>query len=158
MLSKEEFKSLVIISNKNYVTFDIAVAFSEIIKSQGIDYLNNLVENFVEDGYMIEDLSYEVTKVEGSNMIIEVQGFIPSDFFVPDDYGKPEFIEKFLSTHKVGACAVYSEKELKEYLKKEDFESLEKFMHGQTCIAMEDGSLGYYFYDVLNWIKIFKKS
>lgn len=55
------------------VYFNIPVEFDELIQNKsGIEYLNNLVDDLVEDGYLLEDLNYYPEKLEGETIIVNV--------------------------------------------------------------------------------------
>lgn len=73
MLSKTAFKKKAITYNKDFITFEMPVDFVELSDNySGIDFINELVEEFVDDGFKLQGMSYKPLRVEGDFIIVEV--------------------------------------------------------------------------------------
>lgn len=70
MLTKKELKDNAVIENDTIV-FALPVAFSEFVHNcSGIEMLNDMVGEFVENGYMLEGMSYTPIAIADDNRII----------------------------------------------------------------------------------------
>jgi hypothetical protein len=83
MFTKEEFlENIATVDENGTVTFRMPFDFDHLVANQyGIDLLNEEVGEFVEDGYMLEDISYNIEGVEGNTIFIHVEAFAPNDFW-----------------------------------------------------------------------------
>ena len=60
-------------ARKGKVKFQISVDFNDLVANQeGIDFLNEIVDDVVEDGYLLEDISYAPSVVHRGCLIITV--------------------------------------------------------------------------------------
>jgi len=73
MLTKQEFIDFVEFygENEDNVKFSMPVDCTDLIyNTEGVNFLNNCVDEFVEDGYLLEDLSYKPLFLESDGTII----------------------------------------------------------------------------------------
>ena len=55
------------------IRFNMPVEFDELTSNRmGIELLNAMVDEFVEDGYLLQDLVYTPTKMVGETIYVEV--------------------------------------------------------------------------------------
>lgn len=74
-LSKKEFLD-VCQRRGQRVSFVMPVDFEHLLYNRsGIERLNEMVDMFVEDGYMLEDISYTPVKIEKDDIYIEVDAY-----------------------------------------------------------------------------------
>ena len=60
-------------ARKGKVKFQISVDFNDLVANQeGIGFLNEIVDDVVEDGYLLEDISYAPSVVYHGSLIITV--------------------------------------------------------------------------------------
>ena len=72
-MDKKEFLDTFASVTGDSIKFNMPVDADELIGNcEGIEMLNNKVDDFVEDGYLMSDLSYEIVKLEGSTLIVKV--------------------------------------------------------------------------------------
>jgi len=74
-LSKREFLD---ICNRRgqRVSFVMPVDFEQLLFNRsGIERLNEMVDLFVEDGYLLEDINYTPVSIEKDNINIEVDAY-----------------------------------------------------------------------------------
>ena len=72
-MTKEELKEFATIED-NTIRFRMAVDFNDLkYNDKGIAFLNELVDDFVDDGHKLMDLSYSLDGVDGDNLFILVE-------------------------------------------------------------------------------------
>lgn len=73
IVSKKDMLNNVGYINGQRIQFNMPVEFDQLINNtDGISYINSLVDDFVEDGYLLQDLNYFPKKLEGETIIISV--------------------------------------------------------------------------------------
>ena len=73
IVSKKEMLDNVGYISGQRIHFKMPVEFDQLINNtDGISYINSLVDDFVEDGYLLQDLNYFPEKLEGETIIISV--------------------------------------------------------------------------------------
>lgn len=73
IVSKKDMLNTVGYINGQRIHFKMPVEFDQLINNtDGISYINSLVDDFVEDGYLLQDLNYFPEKLEGETIIISV--------------------------------------------------------------------------------------
>jgi hypothetical protein len=66
----KEFLKDVAVIDEEVITFNMIVDFDSLL--QGIQHLNELVDDFVVDGYLLTDLSYRPLDVANNDILVEV--------------------------------------------------------------------------------------
>lgn len=57
----------------NRAKFLIEIPFREFVRNQdGVEMLNSYVDDCVEDGYLLMDMSYKAKSIKQENVVIEV--------------------------------------------------------------------------------------
>lgn len=73
MWSVEEFLNLVTVRDEDTVIFNMTVDFNDLISNNiGVEFLNDLVSEFVDKGHLLTDIVYKPIAVSGFTLLIEV--------------------------------------------------------------------------------------
>ena len=72
-MTKEELLDFCTIEGKT-IRFNMSVDFDDLLGTyKGMEGMNSLVEDFVEDGHLLEDISYSLEGCEGDNLHVLVE-------------------------------------------------------------------------------------
>lgn len=71
--TKKEVLNCLAQQNGQRIRFNMPVDFDQLTSNRmGIELLNEMVDEFVEDGYLLQDLVYTPTKMDGETIYVEV--------------------------------------------------------------------------------------
>jgi len=71
--TKKEVINCLAQQNGQRIRFNMPVDFDQLTSNRmGIELLNEMVDEFVEDGYLLQDLVYTPTKMDGETLYVEV--------------------------------------------------------------------------------------
>jgi hypothetical protein len=72
-LNKKEFKKILLERTEDDgVAFEMPVSLFDLIDAFGIEGMNELVDEFIDDGYLLMDIGYSLQGSDGENIIVRV--------------------------------------------------------------------------------------
>lgn len=72
-MNRKQFDKIAKFDANGWVEFDMPVDFDALLDNDsGIDGINEMVDEFVDRGHLLMDLSYKPVKIVGGDIIIHV--------------------------------------------------------------------------------------
>lgn len=73
VVSRQEMLNTMGVRSGQRIFFNMPVEFDHLISNRnGVEYMNNMVDEFVEDGHLLEDIYFDPIKLEGDTIIVQV--------------------------------------------------------------------------------------
>jgi hypothetical protein len=73
IISRKDMLDTMGVRSGQRIFFNMPVEFDHLIGNRmGVEYMNNMVDEFVEDGHMLEDICFNPIKLEGDTIIVQV--------------------------------------------------------------------------------------
>lgn len=73
-MTKQEFLEFICPAEglDGYIRFEMAVDFVNLCWANGMEFMNDEVADFVDDGHLLSDLSFDALRVESGDIIVQV--------------------------------------------------------------------------------------
>ena len=72
-MNRKQFNKIAKFDKNDWVEFDMPVDFNELLDNTGgIESINNMVDEFVDRGHLLMDLSYKPVGIKGDTLIVHV--------------------------------------------------------------------------------------
>jgi len=73
MLDKKQFLKLEHVEIINgTINFDIPIDFQDLLWAQGMEWVNDQVDQFVKGGYLFADLKYVLKRIEDQTLVVAI--------------------------------------------------------------------------------------